>query len=80
MNTAGLFERKGKTLNTTLPEPDIVRRFKEIGGEFVTFGSDAHLAADLGRGWFDATEIIKASGFKYITYFKNRQPVPVLIT
>ena len=33
-----------------MPEDDVVRRFKQLGGEFVTVGSDAHYAKDIGAG------------------------------
>ena len=46
INTSGLRQKLGKTM----PEEDVVRRFKQLGGEFVTVGSDAHYAKDIGAG------------------------------
>lgn len=52
-----------------------LRRFKELGGRYVTLGSDAHAAKFVG-GCFDmGLSIIKEAGFEYLTHFENRRPV-----
>ncbi len=56
------------------PMPEIVKRYRELGGEIITVGSDAHKAEDLGRGFDKIAEILKQSGFKYYTVFKDRKP------
>ena len=58
---------------------EILKRFKEIGGKFVTLGSDAHKAEDLCRHFDSIIEKIKLSGFDKITYFENRKPVQIII-
>jgi len=50
----------------------ILKRFKELGGKFVTLGSDAHDVNSIGKHFKVAEEIIKISGLK-IVYFKNRK-------
>lgn len=56
------------------PHPFVLRRYKELGGEIVTIGSDAHdrtrVAADLDA----AEEALKSAGFKHYAVFRNRQP------
>ena len=47
-----------------MPEEDVVRRFKQLGGEFVTVGSDAHYAKDIGAGVDVGMEIAQRSGFR----------------
>lgn len=56
--------------------PDIVylKRFKELGGEIVTVGSDAHNAARVGQYCFEACQIVKDI-FGYVCTFENRQPI-----
>ena len=76
--------RKGKGLemNTSgvnrcgdfLPSADYFRRFKELGGEIVTVGSDAHTADRVGEHTYRACDILKDI-FGYVCTFKNRQPI-----
>lgn len=40
------------------PHTDIIKRYKELGGEYVTVGSDAHKACDIGYGFDKVKEII----------------------
>lgn len=75
INTSGLRQKLGKTM----PEEDVVRRFKQLGGEFVTVGSDAHYAKDIGAGVDVGMEIAQRSGFDCVTLFQNRQPVQIPI-
>ncbi|MFZ5975825.1 MAG: histidinol-phosphatase HisJ family protein [Bacillota bacterium] len=62
------------THNMPVPGFDYVRRYKELGGEIITIGSDAHRPEDMGRFFDQALEGIKASGFRYLTAFKEMQP------
>lgn len=61
-------------LGTTNPLPDILKRFRQLGGEIVTVGSDAHRPEDLGAHFGEAAEILKACGFTYYATFKGRVP------
>ena len=47
----------------TYPGPWAVRRFRELGGERVTTGSDAHLPEAFAFGLEEAYEIVAAAGF-----------------
>lgn len=70
INTSGLRQPYG----LTFPTLEYVKLFKELGGEIISIGSDAHCAADLGKGIKEGTELALAGGFEYISYFKNRKP------
>ena len=73
---------KGLELNTSgmdrcggfLPTADYFRRFKELGGEIVTIGSDAHATNRVGQYAFEVCDIFKDI-FGYVCTFENRQPV-----
>ena len=73
---------KGMEMNTSgvdrcggfLPTADIFRRFKELGGEIVTVGSDAHTCDRVGQYTFDACNILKDI-FGYVCTFENRNPI-----
>ena len=68
INTSGV-DRAG----TFLPSADYLKRFKELGGEIVTIGSDAHDATRVGQYIPEAMEIIKDI-FGYVCTFENRKP------
>lgn len=62
-------------LGSPIPDVDIVRRYKELGGQIVTLGSDAHSADQIGKSFKQGLALIEKVGFDYVAYFKNRKPV-----
>lgn len=76
INTAGLRQK----LNRLQPETDIVKRFKELGGKYISVGSDAHYAQDLAKGIVDAYKSAYDAGFNSITLFQNRSPIQMKFT
>lgn len=75
INTAGLRQPIGKLS----PEFETVKRFHELGGEFVTYGSDAHFAEDVGKGMEEAYDVMRAAGFAELTLFQQRTPLKMPI-
>lgn len=78
-----LYNGKGIELNTSgfkyglhhpHPNEKILKLYKELGGEIITIGSDAHETKHLGFGFGYVPEILKACGFKYYTEFTCRRP------
>ena len=69
MNTSGV-DRCGDFL----PGAEYFRRFKELGGEIVTIGSDAHAVNRVGQYSYKACEILKDI-FGYVCTFENRKPI-----
>ena len=76
-------EGKGLELNTggikynlkdLHPCMDILKRYREMGGEIITVGSDAHKPQDLCQGFDRAFDVLKECGFSYYTIFENRLP------
>lgn len=70
LNTRGL--QQGFT--PYIPTIAILERYKKLGGEIVTIGSDSHNIRNLGYGFKTAKDILINSGFKYFTSFENRKP------
>ena len=70
LNTSGI--KYG--LHHPHPHEKILKLYKELGGEIITIGSDAHEARHLGFGFDGVPEILKTCGFKYYTEFTNRRP------
>ncbi len=71
INTSGLRQNYGDTF----PSLKYVKLFRDLGGEVLSIGSDAHVVGHLGKYIAEGTEIAKAAGFKHLCYFKRRKPV-----
>jgi histidinol phosphate phosphatase HisJ family len=71
VNTSGL---RG-ILGTTIPDDSILKRYRELGGEIITIGSDAHAPKDIGSNFSEVCELLKHIGYKYTCHFVNRKPV-----
>lgn len=75
LNTSGL--RQG--MRDTLPPAWVVHRFRELGGEMVTIGSDAHTAGEIGAGIRDGMHLLLENGFEQFAFFRDRKPVMLRI-
>ncbi len=73
---------KGIEINTGgwkagLAEPnpcrDVLRRYRELGGEIITMGSDAHTPEYIAYRFEDAKELLRSCGFRYFTVFRERK-------
>ena len=53
----------------------ILKRYKELGGEIVTLGSDAHYSQNVAQLFPQHVEILHTCGFNYLAHYKNRRPV-----
>ncbi len=71
VNSAGI--RKG--LGFPNPHPDVIRRYRELGGKLITVGSDAHVSEDLAKNFILVEQILKTLGFQETCYYVNRSPV-----
>lgn len=56
------------------PQTDVLKRYKELGGEIITIGSDAHKPEHIGYDFKKVEELLKSLGFEYYTIFEKRQP------
>ena len=52
---------------------EILKRYKELGGELLTLGSDAHAPCHIAYDFQKASDLLKACGFRYYTIFKERK-------
>jgi histidinol-phosphatase (PHP family) len=69
MNTSGV-----NRCGDFLPAAEYFRRFRELGGEIVTVGSDAHTADRVGEYTHRACEILRDI-FGYVCTFEKREPI-----
>ncbi len=70
LNTGGI--KKG--LRDFHPCMGILKRYRELGGEIITIGSDAHAPRHIADSFSRAAEALKACGFRYYTVFEKRTP------
>ena len=57
------------------PHPDVLKHYRELGGEIITIGADAHKPEHSAYDFAKAEEILKSCGFKYYTEFFEQKPV-----
>lgn len=73
---------KGMEVNTSgvdsvgmfLPDAAYLKRYRELGGEIVTVGSDAHTVARVGNHIAAALDLIRDL-FGYVCTFEDRKPI-----
>lgn len=71
VNTAGL--KYG--IGYPHPKAEILKRYRELGGELITIGSDAHKPEHLCYDFYKIPEFLKALGFRYYATFVQGKPV-----
>ena len=69
INTAG-FRRLGNEPN---PSTEILRRYRELGGEIITVGSDAHTPGSVAYDFARAREILLSTGYTHYCIFAGRK-------
>ena len=70
VNTAGI--KYG--LGHTNPQEKVLKRYRELGGEIITVGSDAHETKHLAYAFEGIPELLRKCGFRYYTEFRKRKP------
>ena len=57
------------------PTEGILMRYRELGGERITLGSDGHKPEYVAYQFDKVGELLKGCGFKYYTVFEERKPI-----
>ena len=60
--------------HTTYPTVSCLRLYRQLGGELITVGSDAHTQKDAGIGVREGYDILRALGFRYVAEYRHRKP------
>lgn len=77
-------EGKGIEVNTSshrygladsTPSKEILRLYRELGGEVITIGSDSHKLEHLGTYLEEAKGLLKSLGFLKFCTYKNMRPI-----
>ena len=69
INVSGL--RHG---HTSYPNASALALYRELGGEIITLGSDAHAPEDAGIGIREGAELLRSLGFRYYAVYDRRKP------
>jgi len=75
LNTAGL--KYG--MKQANPHIEILKRYRELGGELLTIGADGHKPEHIAWDFKKAYEILREAGFEYYTVYRRRKPEMVKI-
>ncbi len=67
VNTSGIRQGAGMTF----PDYELIKLYKEQGGELITVGSDAHWSADVGADIITVNDMLKSLGYKYTAYYSG---------
>jgi histidinol-phosphatase (PHP family) len=73
VNSSGLRQEPAEAY----PGPVVVERFRQLGGERVVAGSDAHRIESFGFGLREAYRSIAASGFRWLSFRRGDRRVVV---
>lgn len=68
VNTAGLKYGLGQTN----PSTEVLKRYRELGGESITIGSDGHKPEHLAYDFHLLPDLLTSLGFRYHCIFRNR--------
>ena len=58
-----------------MPHTDILKRYRELGGEIITIGADAHTPEHVAYSFDQVPSILSEAGFRYYSVFKERKPI-----
>ena len=61
--------------NTPLPDAKWLKMYRDLGGEIITLGSDAHRRRDVGCAIRERQELLRACGFTRFCTFTRMEPV-----
>ena len=54
---------------------DVLLRYREMGGEILSLGSDSHEPSRVGAGFVRHAEFLKAMGFRWTAHYESRRLV-----
>ena len=70
INTKTYQELKGRT---PVLDKDILLRYRELGGEILSLGSDSHDAERVGFRFGHYAAFVKSCGFRYLAHYEDRK-------
>lgn len=62
-------------LKDTTPSVKILERYRELGGDIITIGSDSHSPSHLGAYIEEAKQLLRSMGFRYFCTYDKMEPI-----
>jgi len=75
VNTSGLRQ----PCREPFPSFEILELYRQLGGDLITIGSDAHRIEQMGFGLHEGVEMIRAAGYNSVAVYHGGQPQLVAI-
>lgn len=72
INTKSYQDHHGREVSL---DTDILLRYKELGGEIISLGSDSHDAQKVGHNFTYFAELLRSLGFRWTAHYENRKLV-----
>ena len=72
INTKSYQEHKGRIVTI---DPEVLRRYRELGGEIISLGSDSHDPSRVGHDFVRFAEVLKSMGFRWSAHYEKRKLV-----
>src|SRR6056297_1142303 len=69
INTSGMRQKMGDFM----PNIEILKLYKKLGGTIVTVGSDSHISGNVGRDILKAYRLLKEANFNYVSLYRKRK-------
>ena len=64
----------GRTRPTT-PDKDLLLRYRQMGGEILSLGSDSHVAEGVAVSFGHYIDLLRSLGFRWSAHYEKRQLV-----
>lgn len=72
INTKSYQEYNGRLVTI---DTEVLKRYRELGGEIVSFGSDSHDAHRIGHAIMEHAILLKSLGFRWSAHYESRRLV-----
>lgn len=72
INTKSYQEYNGRLVTI---DTEVLKRYRELGGEIVSFGSDSHDSHRIGHAIMEHALLLKSLGFRWSAHFESRRLV-----
>lgn len=73
VNTAGF----RNNLVHANPKDTILKKYKDMGGDIITLGSDSHTPDTCGYKIYESIKHLKTLGFDHISYFEDKKEIKI---
>lgn len=62
-----------------MPDPETLKRYTTLGGNKISYASDAHITTRIGENYGAACELVKGLGIEHWTVYRSGLPVQIKI-